>query len=224
MKIAIIGSKGKLGSSISSHLKTQGHSVIEIDISDKFPKDDFMSCDAALDASIHTNTIHVAKLCNTYKIPLLIACTGHSKRELEKIKKTCVNIPCEICPNLSLGFSLVIDFLKKLTPEKDIEACIYEQHHKEKKDAPSGTALALKAILDPLTHNDTEIVSSRFSKSLGNHKITLDLGDETIIIEHTILSRNAFARGSINKLQNLIQSQKISNVMSDITCENYEKN
>jgi len=64
---------------------------------------------AALDASIHTNTIHVAKLCNTYKIPLLIACTGHSKRELEKIKKTCVNIPCEICPNLSLGFSLVID-------------------------------------------------------------------------------------------------------------------
>ena len=86
MKFAIIGSKGKLGSTIVNALKESGHDTIEIDKHNS-KKMDISGANAVVDVSNHKNTINVAKICQKTNTPLLIACTNHTKIELEKIKQ-----------------------------------------------------------------------------------------------------------------------------------------
>ncbi|MBQ9790546.1 MAG: hypothetical protein IJW24_03025 [Clostridia bacterium] len=224
MKIAVIGAKGKLGSSITNELHTCGHEVIEIDKINQSEHQDWSNADAAIDASHHKNTLSVAKTCKRSGIPLLVACTGHSAKELSKIKKTLDSVPHEFCPNLSAGMNFVFETLALVPQDFLISATIFEQHHKTKKDTPSGTAKHLKNIVDEISQTPTEIVSSRFSKALGTHKITLEFLDETVTIEHNIRSRNAFAMGAVKKIENLKNCQGNLDVMSDITGQNHEQN
>jgi 4-hydroxy-tetrahydrodipicolinate reductase len=78
------------------------------------------------------------------------------------------------------------------------ELTISETHHKSKKDAPSGTALALKQILlemDPALK--IEIVSHREGEAVGTHVISARLGDDVIEIRHDAISRRSFAEGAV---------------------------
>ena len=111
MKFAVIGSKGKLGSTIVNTLKESEHDTIEIDKHNS-KKMDISGANAVIDVSTHKNTINIAKICRKTNIPLLIACTGHTKIELEKIKQTMKNTPYEISSNLSQGMNFVFDSLK----------------------------------------------------------------------------------------------------------------
>ena len=221
MNIAVIGAKGKLGSTIVDELLIQKHNPIPLDKEDKIKEINFSSCEAVIDASHHKNSINVAKICRNYKIPLLIACTGHTEREIKKIKQICNKIRHEICPNLSHGINQIIEFIKQIPSDINYISSIYEQHNKTKIDSPSGTALWLQKILDANNKTQTEIVSSRFSNSIGTHTITLEFDDEIIQISHQVKSRIPFAKGAVRKIENLVNCQVLPGVMSDITDKNY---
>ena len=78
------------------------------------------------------------------------------------------------------------------------EISISETHHEGKKDAPSGTALALKqALLEVDPALKVEIVSHREGEAVGTHTVTARLGDDVIQIRHEALSRRSFAEGAV---------------------------
>jgi len=156
--------------------------------------------DLIIDFSRPKNSIQISRFARKENIPILIGTTGFSEDELDEINEISTEIPLLIAPNTSMGIALfkkILDYSKEvLNAASSIE--IYEQHHKEKKDSPSGTAINLKDQLkDILSDKDIHIESSREGDSLGLHIIKLSFEDETLEISHKATDRSIFAKGAI---------------------------
>lgn len=74
---------------------------------------------------------------------------------------------------------------------------IFERHHAQKKDAPSGTALSLQHIVRETSDVELEIVSFREGEVVGMHEITFDSPHDDIYICHDSKSRRGFAEGAV---------------------------
>ena len=156
--------------------------------------------DLIIDFSTPQNSIQVSRFARKENIPILIGTTGFNEEELNEINEIAKEIPLLIAPNTSLGVALFKKILyhskEVLNAASSIE--IHEQHHKEKKDSPSGTAINLKDQLkDIVSNKDIHIVSSREGDSPGVHTIKLSFEDETIEISHKASDRSIFAKGAI---------------------------
>ena len=156
--------------------------------------------DLIIDFSRPQNSIQISRFARKENIPMLIGTTGFSEDELDEINEISKEIPLLIAPNTSMGIALfkkILDYSKEvLNAASSIE--IYEQHHKEKKDSPSGTAINLKDQLkDILSDKDIHIESSREGDSPGLHIIKLSFEDETLEISHKATDRSIFAKGAI---------------------------
>ena len=156
--------------------------------------------DLIIDFSRPQNSIQISRFARKENIPMLIGTTGFSEDELDEINEISKEIPLLIAPNTSMGIALfkkILDYSKEvLNVASSIE--IYEQHHKEKKDSPSGTAINLKDQLkDILSDKDIHIESSREGDSPGLHTIKLSFEDETLEISHKATDRSIFAKGAI---------------------------
>jgi 4-hydroxy-tetrahydrodipicolinate reductase len=101
--------------------------------------------------------------------------------------------------SFSVGVQVMYRLVQQLLPMvPGFEISISETHHETKKDAPSGTALALKqALLEVDPELKVEIVSHREGEAVGTHTITARLGDDVIQIRHEALSRRSFAEGAV---------------------------
>ena len=156
--------------------------------------------DLIIDFSRPQNSIQISRFARKENIPILIGTTGFSEEELDEINEISKEIPLLIAPNTSMGIALfkkILDYSKEvLNVASSIE--IYEQHHKEKKDSPSGTAINLKDQLkDILSDKDIHIESSREGDSPGLHTIKLSFEGETIEISHKASDRSIFVKGAI---------------------------
>ena len=156
--------------------------------------------DLIIDFSRPQNAIQVSRFARKENIPMLIGTTGFNEDELTEINEISKEIPLLIAPNTSMGVALfkkIIDNSKEVVNlASSIE--IHEQHHKEKQDSPSGTAIHLKDQLkDIVSNKDILIVSSREGDSPGVHKIKLSYKDETIELSHKASDRSIFAKGAI---------------------------
>ena len=156
--------------------------------------------DLIIDFSRPQNTIQVLRFARKENIPMLIGTTGFNEVELIEINEISKEIPLLIAPNTSMGVALFKKILHRskevLNVAPSIE--IHEQHHKEKKDSPSGTAINLKDQLkDILPDKDIHIESSREGDSPGLHTIKLSFDDETLEISHKARDRSIFAKGAI---------------------------
>ena len=81
--------------------------------------------------------------------PVLIATTGHSAEQIEKIKKASEKIPIIRATNTSIGVNVLNEitaYATKLLKDFDIE--VIEKHHNRKLDAPSGTANTLIEVIN----------------------------------------------------------------------------
>ena len=77
-------------------------------------------------------------------------------------------------------------------------AWIHELHHAAKRDAPSGTALAIETRLrEPGYTADVPIASTRAGAIPGTHTLGFDAASETITLTHQARDRAAFARGAL---------------------------
>src|SRR5882724_6960741 len=99
----------------------------------------------ALDFSLPQCVGDNARACMAARVPLLVGATGFDGATREVLKAVAAVIPVLVAPNTSVGVNLVARLVKLATralgPGYDVE--ISEAHHRTKRDAPSGTALAL---------------------------------------------------------------------------------
>ena len=202
MIIAVIGSGRKLGSAICKELE-KNNKLLKFDKEDNFGIVQLKQADIAVDASVHTNTLAVAQCCAISKIPLLVCTTGHTKSEIKKIEKLKKQTKICMCPNLSVGINKIVEWLENSKFE-NCKVSIFERHHINKKDAPSGTALWLKNVVSHIDNNP-EIVSSRFGDDVGTHVVTLDMPHEQITIIHKAKDRSVFALGAKYKIENFLK-------------------
>ena len=104
-------------------------------------------------------------------------------------------------PNFSLGVSLFLDVARTAAIAlcHDYSGQIFERHHATKKDAPSGTAIALQRVIGEASgkKDEVEITSFREGDVVGLHEVVFESGADRIYLCHDAKSRRGFAEGAV---------------------------
>ena len=192
MKIAIIGSKGRMGQAVCEALNEK-FELIEIDKTVSI--ETARGAEIVIDFSSGENSAKTAVWCEKNNKKLIIGATGQTKSELKKIAKTSENNVVVLAGNFSIGIARIKKILKTILTADVQSVSVIEKHHKDKKDSPSGTALDLKAVIESLTNKNVQVCSVRGGKEIGTHEIDVYYENEVIRISHQAFSREAFVRG-----------------------------
>ena len=207
MKIALIG-YGSMGGLIKTLAENKNHQVaIVIDESDAQLSagelaEKLKGVDVAIDFSVADAVKRNAQACVSANVPLVEGTTGWNE-DLEVIRKLVEDNDGAFCfgANFSIGVNLfyrIADYAAALFARfEDYEAFIEEQHHSRKKDAPSGTALKLKAIVSAHIEKNFSVSSTRAGNIPGTHRIGFDGAADQILLEHFARSREGFASGAL---------------------------
>jgi 4-hydroxy-tetrahydrodipicolinate reductase len=154
----------------------------------------------------------------SYSKPHVIGTTGLSEDQLQKVEEAARNVPTVLAPNMSVGVNLLHGIVRELSAKLgdgyDIE--VVETHHRNKKDAPSGTALFLARAaaegrekdldevavygregLSPKQEDEIGIHALRGGAVVGEHRLVFYSGGEEVEVTHRALSRRTFADGAL---------------------------
>ncbi len=155
--------------------------------------------DVIIDFSAPSSIDDILSLAEEYNSPIVLATTGYTENEIEKILQASKNVPIYLSPNLSMGINSLISILPDICKTfNNYDVVLTETHKKNKKDKPSGTALKLKEIIDVATNRHTDVFSVRGGDLPGTHEISFLGEHESITITHTVFSREVFAAGAID--------------------------
>ena len=133
-------------------------------------------------------------LCQKHHKALVIGTTGFSDEQIKLVREAGRQIPIVISPNMSIGvnlcFSLVEAAAKAVGDEYDIE--IFEAHHRNKKDSPSGTALRMGQIAAETLGRNLEEVSNFGRRGISDGRDLRTIGFSTVragdvVGEHTVI-------------------------------------
>jgi 4-hydroxy-tetrahydrodipicolinate reductase len=126
---------------------------------------------------------------------------GDAVTRLERIAAE-AGIGVVAAPNFSMGAVLFSELAhaaaQLMGPAEEYGAWIHELHHAAKRDAPSGTALALQARLRAAGYpRGVDVAASRAGHIPGTHTVGFDGPSDTITLTHTVRDRGTFARGAL---------------------------
>lgn len=229
IRVVINGSSGRMGQAVAETIGEFDDIEIAagIDVTGKtgsetFPVyNSFAECDAEADVCIdfshHEGLPALLDELERRKLPAVIATTGFSEEVKAQIDRVSGSVPLFQAANMSMGVNLikhlVAEAAKVLMHGFDIE--IVEKHHNKKKDAPSGTALALANSINDARGNDLSYVFGREEKNklresselgihavrggsiVGDHDVLFAGKDEVVTISHRAYSRRVFAAGAV---------------------------
>ena len=229
IRIMMRGCNGKMGQCISRIVAEDPETemVAGIDIFDDghnpYPVfKDIRDCndqaDCLIDFSGVTGLEDVLDYCVEKNLPCVLCTTGLSKEQLDAVTEASKKVAILKSANMSLGINLLLKMLKDaadvLAPAGfDIE--IVEKHHNLKKDAPSGTALALADSINEELNNEYEYVFDRSQRReqrpkkeigfsavrggtiVGDHDVIFAGEDEVITFSHSAYSKAVFGKGAV---------------------------
>jgi 4-hydroxy-tetrahydrodipicolinate reductase len=170
--------------------------------------------DVLIDFTVASAAVENVKAAARHNVALVIGTTGFSP-EQRTIMADAVSghSPAVISSNFSVGVNIFWQVLReaaKLLKDYDIE--VIEGHHRNKKDAPSGTAKTILQILDEeagtrpkmygregLTERKNEIGVHviRGGDIVGDHAVLFSKNYETITLSHRAYDRAVFASGAL---------------------------
>jgi 4-hydroxy-tetrahydrodipicolinate reductase len=182
--------------------------------------------EVAVDFSLPQCVASHASLCRDHGVPLLVGTTGFDAQTRSVLEAAAVKVAVVVAPNTSVGVAL-LDRLTELAAralERDFDVEVSEAHHRMKRDAPSGTALALGetvarargrsladlAIYD--RHGSRELRApgsigfavTRAGDIVGEHTVTFAALGERVELTHRATDRLVFARGALRAAEWLI--------------------
>jgi len=204
----------------SKHLGEDAGSIagipaIGLPISSTWPA----NVDAAIDFSSPDGCMNALDHCVGKKIPIVIASTGLSQRQIDAIALAAEIIPVCYAPNMSVAVNLTMKLveyaaraLKDAPGGADVE--IIERHHRFKEDSPSGTALKFGQIaakemgisghvhgrdgqVGQRPHGEIGYHAVRVGDDAGQHTIIFGMMGETIELRVAASNRDCYASGAI---------------------------
>ncbi len=244
VKAIVAGAAGRMGSTIIRNiLKTEG---IELAAAFEHPESPVVGRDVAevlglpektgvvvedslekvvekgdviIDFTFHTASLEHARLNARYGKAMVIGTTGFTKEELAEVHELArKNFPLVQAYNMSLGINLLYKLVEIATRilGEDFDIEIVEAHHRMKKDAPSGTALALanviartlgwddstfrfcrEGIIGERPRKEIGIQTIRAGEIVGEHTVLFAGPGERLELTHRAASRDTFARGAV---------------------------
>jgi 4-hydroxy-tetrahydrodipicolinate reductase len=193
--IGLIGASGRMGKAILALESKEAR--IAASFTRENPPDPGAKVDLFLDVSSIEALDQNLKAALLAKKPIVIGTTGHPS--WEKMRSASQTIPVFYSANFNLNVALMRKMAEDLARRFPLEGSIEltETHHAGKKDAPSGTALMLAQAVEKIHPSRVKIRSIRTGQIVGKHELTFQSADESFSLIHDVLSRDAFARGSL---------------------------
>jgi 4-hydroxy-tetrahydrodipicolinate reductase len=174
--------------------------------------------DVLIDFTIANAAVENVKMAARNNVALVVGTTGFTQDQRKEMETAIQgHVPAVISSNFSVGVNIFWQLLResaRLLKEYDIE--VIEAHHRNKKDAPSGTAKTILQILDEeagarqkmygregITERNNEIGVHviRGGDIVGDHKVMFSKNFETIEISHRAYDRSVFASGALTAVR-----------------------
>ena len=219
-RIAINGSKGKMGQALIEAINSSSQS----DFGAGFDKgdnliDSLKNFEVLIDFSRPEASLNALAVCKDAGKAMVIGTTGFTDSELELIGQASKEIPIVFAPNMSVGVNLTLKILetsaKVIGPDSSIE--IIEAHHRYKVDSPSGTALKMGEVIanalgrdlsecavygregieEPRDMNTIGFSSIRGGDVVGEHTVAFFMDGERVEITHKASSLMIYANGAV---------------------------
>jgi 4-hydroxy-tetrahydrodipicolinate reductase len=211
-----------------------GSGPIDVKLDSVYPA----AADVVMDFSQPAAADKTIDYCSESGAALVLGTTGLSDDQREKIKAASKKTPVIYATNMSVGmnvlFSLVGKVASMLGDEYDIE--IIEQHHRFKRDAPSGSALTLAENICSATGREFpgSLIHGRSGKDAlrekgtvgmhsiragditGVHSVIFGTLGEKLSLNHTAHSRDTFALGALRAAKWLIGKKPALYSMADV--------
>ncbi len=213
---------------------TAGVEALNVNIQSDYPA----GAEVVLDFSQPQGVDKTVDYCLEQGAALVLGTTGLSADQHKKLKAASNKIPLIYGTNMSVGmnvlFSIVGDVANMLGEDYDVE--IIEQHHRFKKDAPSGSALTLAENIcaetghylsgtftygrsgkDAVRQKGTiGIHAVRAGDIAGIHSVIFSTLGETVTLQHNAHSRDNFARGALRAAKWLVGKKPAQYSMADV--------
>jgi len=170
--------------------------------------------DVLIDFTIANAAVENVKVAAKNHVALIVGTTGFTMEQRD-VMAHAINghVPAVISSNFSVGVNIFWQLVReagKLLKDYDIE--VIEAHHRNKKDAPSGTAKTILQILDEevgarkklygregmmARENEIGVHVIRGGDIVGDHTVMFSKNFETIELSHRAYDRSVFASGAL---------------------------
>lgn len=154
--------------------------------------------DVAIDFSLPEGFDAILALCASRGTGFVSGTTGLSEAQRTDLQAAAVRIPVLWAANFSLGVAVLEELVERAASAlRGWDCDIVEAHHTQKKDAPSGTALAL-GIAAERGGAQPRYASLRAGDIVGEHTVQFTATGERIELIHRAGNRDIFARGALH--------------------------
>lgn len=245
IKVLVNGACGRMGREVASQIQASPNFEVSCGVDNQTeslhfpvyssPCDVKEKFDVIIDFSIPEASMNILKYAKERNIPIVIATTGFSEEQKQLINDTAQYIPIFQSANMSYEINLMASLLRKVAkslPESDIE--IIETHHRNKIDAPSGTALLLADSINNSLDDTMDYCYSRHERrekrpqkeigfssirggtETGKHTVLFLGENETLELTHTATSRSVFAKGALKAAEFIVKQENGFYNMDDL--------
>ena len=239
-KIGVLGCTGRMGKAIITQiLKTEN---CELAGGTVRPKSPFLGADIGEALDMHTLNMTTTadseavvqasdvvidftrpqaaeehlQLSTQHQTPIVVGTTGLGKDQRQKLVNAAAKVPVLFSPNMSIGVTLLTSIVQQLaaTLDNNFDIEVVDTHHRDKLDAPSGTAIALgraaaagrgvtledaacRCRTGRRNPGDIGFSAVRGGNIPGDSKVLFAGDHEVIEISHRALDKGVFASGAV---------------------------
>jgi 4-hydroxy-tetrahydrodipicolinate reductase len=206
MNLLLLG-RGKTGSLVAEIAAERKHNVVIVGTKENasaaaLTAEKLRDIDAVIDFTTPHCVLANIEACIKAGKNMIVGTTGWYK-ELDRVRNLVDHHKTGFlyAENFSIGVNLFFEVARTAAAalRHDYSGQIFERHHVHKKDAPSGTAIALQRIIQESSgkDEDLEITSFREGEVVGLHEVVLESPADRIYLCHDAKSRRGFAEGAV---------------------------
>jgi len=208
MRFLILG-RGKTGSLVAEVARHHGHDFEVAGSAENaacaaLTAEKLTDIDVVIDFTAPSCVVAHIEACVSAGKHMVVGTTGWHG-EIDRIRKLVASRGTGFvyAANFSIGVNLFLDVARAAAGalRHDYTGQIFERHHAHKKDAPSGTAIALQRVIREASGKDKneglEIISFREGEVVGMHEVVLESPVDRIYLCHDAKSRQGFAEGAV---------------------------
>jgi len=211
MSLLILG-RGKTGALVAEVARARRHHVRVLCAADNagacaLTPESLAAIDTVIDFTTPAAVIANAEACIRARKNLVVGTTGWYE-QLPRLREMVISARTGFLygSNFSLGVNLFFEIAATAGAalKYDYSGQIFERHHAEKKDAPSGTALTIQKIVRESGGQEVEIVSFREGDTVGMHEVIFNSAGDRIYLCHDAKSRQGYAEGAVRAAEWLV--------------------
>ena len=225
LNIAVNGAERQMGRLITETIERSKSCVVSLKCTRKDGIKELSQTNIPVDVFIDfTNpaaTMEYLDIARKRGIRVVIGTTGLSDQQKSEVAKAAKDIPIVFSPNMSIGMNITYKLLEMAASilKDNAEVALLDVHHSRKQDAPSGTSLRMKEIIEKASStnlSNINVASLRIGDAVGCHTALFALRGEQIEITHRATNRTLFAEGALEAAKWLIDQKPGLYDMQDV--------